>query len=124
MADVDVSQQISEIKALQGEQLRATNDLSVFIGRLDERLQSYIRDLESYKKDNNRRVSALEDRADATERRIWRWSGALAVIVLIITLSVQYWPRLVGKSHDAPAYATEKRQNQYPPQRLPPQEGK
>ncbi len=125
MADVDVAQQISEIKALQGEQLRATNDLSVFLGRIDERLNAYVRDLETYKKDNNRRVMALEDRADATDRRIWKWSGAIGIIAIIAApLAAHFLPVQPLSRKAEQVVATEKRQDYYPPRKEHPQEGK
>ena len=123
MADVDVAQQISEIKALQGEQLRATNELSVFLGRIDERLNAYVRDMEAYKKENNRRVSALETRADATDRRIWKWSGAIGLAAILVTLAVQLYSQRPAERRE-PVYATEKRQGSYQTQRPQPQEPK
>lgn len=122
MADVDVAQQISEIKALQSENLRATNEQSVLWGRIDERLDAYIRDLDSHKKETHRRVSALETRADATDRRIWKWSGAIGIIAIIAApLAAHYLP---SPQKPSPAYAIEKRQDSHPPRTLPRQEGK
>lgn len=121
MADVDVSEKIGRIDEKLDAIVSMLGDLREKYGRLDERQGSQ----KEIQAKLERRVDSLESRADGTDRKIWKWSGAIGIIAIIAAPLVAHFLPVQPSTRKAEqVVATEKRQEHYPPRREYPREGK
>ena len=81
---------------------------------------------DQYRIDNEADKAALKSQMQTTTSRVNVMSGVAIALAFVIPLLFQWQPWKQPRPADAAltVFATEKRQNQNPPQRLPPQEGK